>query len=175
MTGEQQKEWLGMSKEKLLEILGADFDSEKLEALTNVLSSTTQSEADRVRTKYAKEKKELEDKLKSIEMENMTELEKQKALLKEKEMLIAEKEKDTQFKLKTLYLKDKGMDLSLIDYVKGENEEEWNNSYSSVNEIINKNVEARLKNESGRDDLGGNKEPKENLSFEDRVLASMGG
>ena len=72
-----------MEKEKLLEILGSDFDNEKLEALTGFINKSSQSNEDRIRTDYSKKNKELEERLKAKEMESMSELEKREALFNE--------------------------------------------------------------------------------------------
>lgn len=149
-----------MEKEKLLEILGADFDSEKLEALTGFINKSSQSNEDRIRTDYSKKNKELEERLKAKEMENMSELEKKAAIIKEKEQLLNEKHKDTIFREKTMFLKENGYSLDLIEYINGDEVDQWEKSYNSINSVIDKVVGSRIKSESGRDEIGGNKEPK---------------
>ena len=149
--------------EKLKEILGDDFDSSKLAELDGYFANGVQSEADKIRTKYSKENRELTEKLKSKELESMSELEKKETLFKESqanwELQRKEWEKDRTIKEKTDFFKEKSVSLDLFDLVKGSNTEEWDTSLNKVTEIINKSVESRMKNDSGRDGIGGNKEP----------------
>lgn len=151
--------------EKLKEILGDDFDASKLESLDSYFTKGIQSEADRVRTKYSTENKELSEKLKTKEMENMSELERREALFNEERQSFADGkktwEKDRLIKEKTDFFKEKGASLDIFDLVNGSNNEEWSKSLENIHNIINKNVETRIKGESGREAIGGNKQPQE--------------
>jgi hypothetical protein len=121
------------------------LSAEEIQAL---IKAETQKEGDRVRTEYAKKLKDAEDKVKKIERDKLSDEDKHKAELTDKELALQEKEAAINAKEMALIATDtltaEGLDASLREFVMGSSKEEVETKTKKLKVTIGKLVEATV-------------------------------
>ena len=152
MTLQQELDELLKIEESTPEQL-AKIEELKASIAEEEVQKKIQSEADKVRSKYAKELKEMQDKLKAIEDAKLTEEEKLIKEKAEKEKLLAEREaqllkKELDFDSLAL-LAENNLDKSFLNFLTGQTIDERKEQLNVLKGHIDLQIQEAIKSKLG--------------------------